>query len=239
MLSENAASVVQAYWTDNLGCSPGELFSAPPRIVIHSPQWADYDGVFALFSDGGAIASVPADRADRLRALLSPWSHGESSPESLASALASVAAAVIGPARIGYADAVTPSTCLARALGPDDAEALSALQGACDPTEWAHGGSSLERPCSAVFVGGRIVALAGYAVWGGVLADLFVVTHPAFRGQGFGRNAVAHLARRALAAELLPQYRTLASNRPSVRISEQLGFGLYATSMSVRLSYFP
>ena len=63
-----------------------------------------------------------------------------------------------------------------------------------------------------------------------------VVTHPAFRGCGFGRSAVAHVAQRAIEAGLVAQYRTLQANTPSVRIAESLGFRQYAASVAVRLA---
>jgi len=191
--------------------------------------------VFALFRGGGVTASIPPDRADTLRALLSSLPHGCSS-DSLASALSSVSSAVIGPAYIGYADAASQPEHPARALGPDDAAAHDALQQSCDATEWEHGGSAIEHPCSAVFVGGRVAALAGYEVWGGTIAHISVVTHPDFRSRGFGRSAVAHLAGRAITAGLLPQYRTLQSNRASIRVAESLGFHSYAISTAVRLN---
>ena len=233
-LTARAESVAAAFWAAHLGCSAGELFSAPFRVIVHGADWADYDGVFALFRGGGAIVSVPSERAGALRILLAPLSAG-GSPELLAAILRPVAVSAVGPAYLGYAEATPPPEHPARVVGAEDASALAAMRQECDPAEWMHGGSDLPRPCSAVFVDARIVALAGYEVWGGTVAHLYAITHPAFRGHGFGRSAVAHLAGRALAAGLLPQYRTLASNRASMRLAESLGFHAYATSMAVRL----
>ena len=72
-------------------------------------------------------------------------------------------------------------------------------------------------------------------VWDDVIAHISVVTHPAYRGRGYGRGVVAHLAATALQAGLIPQYRTLDSNTGSIRIAEALGFERYATSVAVRL----
>ena len=235
MLNKRTVSIASAYWATDLGCSPDELFVEPFRIVTHGAELADYCGVFALFRDGNVTASVPPDRADTLRALLSSLPNGFS-PDSFASALSSVSSAVIGPAYIAYAEAATQPVHPVRALVPEDAPALKVLQQSCDATEWEHGGSAIEHPCSAVFLGGRIVALAGYEIWGGSIAHISIVTHPDFRNRGFGSSAVAHLAGRAIAAGLLPQYRTLQSNRPSIRVAELLGFHSYATSTAVRLN---
>jgi GNAT superfamily N-acetyltransferase len=222
------------YWAAHLGCAPEELFTEPFRIVPHGNELADYNGVFALFRDDKAIASIPGDRTAPLLGLLQLHT-GVHSPQSLAFALGPVATKLVGPAWIGYADAAPAPLNSARALAVDDADALRSLQQACDPMEWDDGGSTIDQPCSGVFAGGQLAALAGYEVWGGTIAHLYVITHPAFRGRGYGRSAVAHLAARALAAGLLPQYRTLQANVSSIRIAQALGFEPYATSMAVRL----
>ncbi|HWY30384.1 MAG TPA: GNAT family N-acetyltransferase [Candidatus Acidoferrum sp.] len=235
MLNEHTISIARAYWAAHLGCSSDELFAEPFRLLAHGTELADYCGVFALFRGGAVTASIPPDYADALRALLSSLPRG-CSPEGFASALSSVSSAVIGPAYIGYAETAVRPEHPARALDPGDAVALDTLQQSCDTTEWEHGGSSIEQPCSAVFVGGRIAALAGYEVWGGRIAHISIITHPGFRSRGFGRSAVAHLTGRVIAERLLPQYRTLQSNRASIRVAELLGFHSYATSMAVRLN---
>jgi GNAT superfamily N-acetyltransferase len=227
--------IADRYWADHLGCLPGELFSVPFRVVTHGEELLGYRGVQLLFRDGKATASVPPDRESELRGRLAGLENGFS-PEAFAAALSPVAALVLGPAYLGYTTDLRGTDAPARILGPGDAVAVETLRHACGEEEWDHGGSSLEVPCSGVFHDGQLAALAGYETWGGTIAHLCIVTRPAFRGRGFGRAAVAHLARRALAAGLLPQYRTLDANTPSIRIAEALGFQRYATSMAVRLA---
>jgi GNAT superfamily N-acetyltransferase len=234
MLNERTISIASSCWAARLGCSPDELFAEPFRIITHGGHFAGYCGAFALFRGDAALVSIPPDRADSLRALLADLSH-RSSPGRFAAALASVATAVIGPAYIGYAPAVSAPTQPARAIGPDDSAAFEALRQLCDATEWEHGGSRNDDPSSGVFVDGQLVAVAGYEIRGGAVADIAIVTHPDFRGRGFGRAAVAHLALRAIAAGLLPQYRTLEENAASRRVAESLDFQPYATSVAVRL----
>ena len=235
MLSKRTVSTANNYWATHLGCPPDELFAEPFRIITHGAGLADYCGVFALFRGGAVTVSIPPSRADTLRPLLSLLRHG-CSPDSFASALSPVSSAVLGPACVGYADSVSEPMHPARALGPGDAAAVTELQQSCDAIDWERGGSPIEHPCSAVFVGSRVAALAGYEVWGSTIAHISIVTHPDFRSRGFGRSAVAHLAGRAIAAGLLPQYRTLESNHPSIRIARSLGFHFYATSMAARLN---
>ena len=235
MLNERTASIASAYWAAHLGCAPEELFAEPFRVVTHGAELADYGDIFALFRGGAVIVSIPPDRADTLRPLLAALPR-DCSPESFAAAFTSVSTAVIGPAFIGYAEFPALPAGPARTLGPKDAAALAALQQSCDATEWEHGGCASGDVCSGVFEGGVLAAVAGYEVWGGSIAHICVIAHPDFRGRCFARAAVAHVAGRAMVAGLLPQYRTLESNRASMRIGESLGFEPYARSVAIRLS---
>jgi GNAT superfamily N-acetyltransferase len=187
----------------------------------------------ALFREGRVIISIPPNRNGDLRRLLSTQ-EANCTPASFARALTPHASVVLGPAFVGYAERVPAPEGQARSLDAGDAPTLEALRAQCGAVEWEHGGSPIEYPCSGVFQQGRLVALAGYEIWGGTIAHISVITHPDFRGQGLGRSAVAHVAQRAIAVGLLPQYRTLEANRPSMRIAESLGFRSYATSVAAR-----
>ena len=231
-------SIADRYWAGHLNCPPDELFSRPLNVVTHGEELQGYSGALGLSRDGAATISVPPDREEELRELLGGLEDG-CAPEQFAAALAPVAAMVLGPAYLGYATEIRDDDSLARALSDDDAGAVERLREACGEEEWDHGGSSLEVPCSGVFCDGQLVALAGYETWGGTIAHLYIVTHPGYRGLGFGKGAVAHIARRALADGLLAQYRTLDSNTPSIHIAEALGFQRYATSMAVRFAPAP
>ncbi len=234
MQNDRMFAVANSYWAAQFGCSPEELFSRPFQLVTHSAELADYDGAFAMFRNAAVAASVPAYCADQLRELLSVASTG-CSPAVFADALSSVSARVVGPAYIGYATSIAEPAHSAHLLGSGDAAALCELQQSCDPREWEHGGCSPDGPTCGVFAGRQLVAVASYEVWGGAIAHISIVTHPEFRGCGFGRSAVAHLAKLAAGVGLLPQYRTLESNQASVCVAKAIGFHRYATTMAVRL----
>jgi GNAT superfamily N-acetyltransferase len=235
MLDECALAKATLYWAQHLGCEPGTLFATPSCVVAHSPELADYNGVFALFRDDSAIISVPKSREKDLRPLL-PGNVDRCAPEALATALAPVTARVIGPAFIGYAAKIAAPGHGARMLKSSDAPALHQLQNSCDPVEWEHGGSAIENSCSGVFIDGQLAALAGYEIWGGGIAHISIITHPEFRGRGLAQSAVAHVAAQAITAGLLLQYRTLEANTASIRIAENLGFLPFARSLAIRLS---
>ena len=225
---------VTGYWAAHFGCSTEALFAQPLHIVTHGAELADYDGIFAIFRDGAGTASFPPGCFESVRHLLPSQPF---TPVRFAEAFRGSGFTVIGPAYIGYAEEVRPPSHPARSLSERDASKARELQAACSRLEWEHGGSEVNaQPTSGVFAGSELVALAGYKIWGGVIAHISVITHPAFRGRGFGRSSVAHLVRTALAAGLVPQYRTLESNLASVRIAESLGFVQFASSVAVRLN---
>ena len=220
MLTPLTLAKATAYWASELSCPPAEMFADELRIMPHGPALADYHGIFALFREDRAMISMPPDRmAERL----------PTEPALFAAAFSNFR--VIGPAFIGYADTMRPGA----AEELNDPVHARRLQAACDETAWDHGGSEVGAvPCSGVFADGELAALAGYEVWTGSIAHISIVTHPRFRGRGYGREAVAHLACRALEAGLVPQYRTLEANLPSMRIATALGFRHYASSVAVR-----
>jgi GNAT superfamily N-acetyltransferase len=245
MLNDRTIAIAQRYWAQHLGCEPQSLFTDPVRAIQHGGELAGYEGVFALFREGRVVLSMPHDGesassppAGMMEAFQGWLSRQDLTPDSLVRALEPLAGSIIGPAFIGYAESVAkPDPAhTARPLDAGDAAAMESLKTACDPTEWDHGGSPTGHACSGVFVEGQLAALAGYEIWGGAIAHICIVTHPGHRGKGCGRSAVAHLARRAIEAGLLPQYRTGDSNTPSIRIAESLGFTRYATSVAMRFA---
>jgi GNAT superfamily N-acetyltransferase len=228
-------AAVQAYWATDLGCSAGRLFAEPFQLLAHGASRAGYDGAFALSREGAITVGVPAARLEVVVPLLRE-AGSRSTLEAFASALAPVAAKVIGPAWIGYAHDEIPTGNAARMLGPDDAAALVSLEQACSAEEWQHGGSEIGQPTAGVFHADRLVAVAGYEVWGETIAHIAVVTDPHFRGHGYGRAAVASVASEAQRRGLIPQYRTLEGNAGSMRIASALGFRLFARSIAVRFT---
>jgi RimJ/RimL family protein N-acetyltransferase len=149
--------------------------------------------------------------------------------------LAKGIAAIIGPAFIGYTDAklFRPlSSGDAQLLTIADEKAVEILRNACAAEEWDHGGSMF-RPNEMVGLlrGQQLVAVASYKLWG---AHISIITHPAFRGRGHATTAVSELTRIVLDRKLVPQYRALEANEPSMAIARRLGFVHHATNMAIR-----
>jgi len=96
----------------------------------------------------------------------------------------------------------------------------------------------IHRPTGSFDASGELVAIAGYKEWRGgegAIAHIAIVTAGDCRHRGHGTAAVALAAEHALNQGLLPQYRTLKSNAPSMHLAENLGFEEYGFSVYVRL----
>ncbi|WP_337000769.1 MULTISPECIES: GNAT family N-acetyltransferase [unclassified Microbacterium] len=75
------------------------------------------------------------------------------------------------------------------------------------------------------FIGGTLVSAASMYPWSGThLADLGVITLPAFRGRGLGRVTVRAMSAEALRRGYEPQYRCQLDNAASVALAQAAGF---------------
>jgi RimJ/RimL family protein N-acetyltransferase len=145
-----------------------------------------------------------------------------------------------GPAFVGYSDQkhFRPSfSSPTRQLTAQDEKAVETLRTACAVEDWEAGGSEF-RPNVTVgaFSGQELAALAGYQLWGEQIAHIAILTHPAFRGRGHATTAVSKLTELVFERSLVPQYRTLDANTPSLAVARRLGFVRYATSLAVRFA---
>jgi GNAT superfamily N-acetyltransferase len=238
MFSPASHGTISRCWSRHFGWdeADGPLWSNPARLLVHGGELTDYHGVMAMDGLDGSVVSVPST----LRSELEPALLDIGAPPTVKATQLpqDKVADVIGPAFIGYAEVViSPAHHQVQLLSAKDEEHIASLQQACDATEWEHGGSSVGKAAviCGLFAGSTLAALAGYQVWDGAVAHISVITHPEHRGQGYGHSAVAFLAKHALWKKLLPQYRTLKSNQPSMAIAQTLGFEYFATSVAVRL----
>lgn len=240
MLVPATMDAADGYWAGFLGIPRTRLRPPRPLAVPHA-DLGGYRGMYAQAFGGAPVVSLPMAMLERFGPAAAEAAAGGLVDDGRWQALFGARAdTVVGPALVAYADAGTfrrPSAGAdVRLLAEADRPAVDGLRRALSAEEWEHGGKEPGAlPVAGAFVDGGLVAVAGYAVWGGRIAHLGIVTHPAHRGRGLGAAAVALAAETALRAGLIAQYRTLASNTPSIRIARRLGFVGYATSLAVRL----
>jgi len=223
---------LRQYWGDRLGVPP-DAFDGD-GVTVGSAE----EGGIQLFECAGAlVVGAPEPLVSEMReaAAAAPTVEDPRVVREWVEEFTPVAE-VLGPTFYGYADreTVEPGDSEARVLRPPDEPAHDQFRAAITEAEWRQGAPGFDPGRTVgVFVGERLVATAGWEVWDGLLAHLGVVTHPEYRDRGYGRAVVSLATDRALAAGLLPQYRTLDAWSGSVRLAEGLGFERFATAVLV------
>jgi GNAT superfamily N-acetyltransferase len=239
-LDPSVLELVDFYWAQFFGCVPEALRADTPQIVASSGPGA-YAGCHLMEFGGAPVVSLPVEELESNGAAIEQWRAGVlRHPGLVEGVFGQRVAARVGPAYIGYTDRKhfrPVSLGTARWLTDDDEEAVHALRENCAVEEWEHGGSE-SRPTEMVgaFKGHELAALASYQIWGEQIAHIAIVTHPAFRGQGYATAAVSCLTLKVLERMLVPQYRTLEGNAPSMAVASRLGFIRYGTSMVLRFA---
>jgi GNAT superfamily N-acetyltransferase len=237
VLVDSTIEAVDRFWAASLGCSPESLYARQTLVVPHAGL-GDFHGIFLFLRNDLFAVSVPRTLLDRFRRSVERWSPAEIMQEDRVRSLVDCPVEqVVGPAFVGYTDGAAFCPALAgsaRVLSPQDGPALTALRTACSALQWEHGGSQLgDQPVVGVDADRQLVAVAGYQLWSRVIAPIAVITHPDYRGRGYGKVVVSGLTQEVIRRGLVPQYRTLEANTPSMAIAQALGFHRYATTVAV------
>lgn len=230
-LSSRTRWTVRRYWAERLGVSSNafentgiavgpaheggvQLFRRGERVVIGAPE----PYVEQLQQRSGELATLDLDESNTVRKWLTDID---------------IVDRVIGPTFYGYTDreTFTPVESNARTLTVDDESAYDAFQAAIPDDEWEQGGTGfVAGETVGRFVDDRLVSLAGYEQWDGLIAHISVVTHPEYRGEGYGRAVVSQVTEQALSEGLTPQYRTSDAWPWSVSVARGLGFERFVTA---------
>jgi GNAT superfamily N-acetyltransferase len=197
-------------------------------------------GIYVWESEGACIVSAPQEL---LMDVAGPI--GGADPEqvidgrSLRDILGGRLGRTIGPAVISYADGgdfIRQEEQGARPLIPSDDDALKELSREVGEEAWVNSNISFERvPIFGIYEQRRMVAAASYERWGERILHIGVVTHPDYRGQGFGRGVAAATTAHALEAGGIAQWQTLESNAASARIADALGFKSHCRTLFLQL----
>jgi RimJ/RimL family protein N-acetyltransferase len=242
MLGQETLDIADRWWAQDFGCPPTELRPERTRVQPHAGNLVGSPRIWILVIGPAPLVSLPPAAVPTLAVPARAWTNAlVGDATALTAAIHPLAVErIVGPAFIGYGTSKTLDLWIAnqaRVLTREDDPAVSRLRASCAPEEWEHGGSDPHAvpTFGCVSEGGEVLAMAGYQVWGGTIAHISVVTAPHARGRDFGRRAVACAAQHALSAGLLPQYRTLLANEPSMAVARRLGFVPYGYSVSIRL----
>jgi GNAT superfamily N-acetyltransferase len=241
MTTTVSLEAVVAFWAAHLGCSEVQLAQPHTSVVRAGPELASYRGATVVFRPPACVLAVPADWYAPVISRI-----GRRPPAAVfdATLLRQVFGAavdqVIGPAWLGYADTsdFRPAPTLGTRLVTDqDLPELQRLAAACGPTAWEHSGIDPGRPPVFGCFADEVLAAAGMLEWwGDRLLQVGIVTHPGYRGRGYGKAVVSAMSAYGLATGGVMQYRTLHANLPSVGIARALGFRRFALTLAVRLT---
>jgi GNAT superfamily N-acetyltransferase len=232
---------IDATWAAFFGLSPLALMRPGIHVVAHH-ELADYQGAWLFRHQAALCLSVQPELVSETRAVAAGRTLEDLFGETGIWALwKSRVQQIIGPAYQGYVESTAQLRHAphprVRPLGESDRTALQQLADACEVEAWEHAAIALDEPHAfGCFADARLMAVARYRFGWEETAHIGVVTHPACRGQGYGRAVVGAATAEALAEGRIVLYQTLLANVPSVALATGLGFEQYATHLAVRLA---
>lgn len=232
MLFEQNRLSAQEFWCAELGAAN---FARGVHLQAHNPRalWNLADQAVYFEHANGVFITIPQEYLADLRSVF------ETSPRTPLDTFLSemyTKGSIVGngPAYLGYLDGLEGPELPVCSVDHEDSRVQEIAQE--HPIDWdVFGPTEQSVGLFAVVEEGRILGLSHYEVWGGVIAHIGVLTITSARGNGIGELVVRQAAQDALKRNLLPQYRTLWSNKSSIRISQKVGFSHFATTVWVRL----
>jgi len=224
------AAEIDAQWARWLGVPA--LAAAGPRWQIVSPAGAPSGRLKLLRCPERAVIRCTPSVAARLDPEQLPPPHAGST-DDIAETLGWAHAQATPPEEVLYLDPAwlrpAPDAAPARPLTAFDRSAFQALCAACTGLEVERAEITLDQPQPlGVFVDDTLASAASYLLPGGPIADVGILTHPAYRGRGLARAAAAASCQAALGRDLIPQWWSLVSNPASLAVGRSLGFRHYA-----------
>jgi GNAT superfamily N-acetyltransferase len=114
-----------------------------------------------------------------------------------------------------------------RLYADNDNSHLLSLYEACTEADLDEAEISIAEPdpvIYGIFAGGQLVAYASHRYWDEVIADMGVLVHPRYRGQGLGKAVVSALCEWCIGNGVVPMYRAFTDHTHSLRIPQALGF---------------
>jgi GNAT superfamily N-acetyltransferase len=239
MLAQHTIDRIEQFWASHFGCSTAVL-RGPGITVLPNPR----NMIWVFRYQDACLWHVPQKMVPAFTAALRGPQSAEQvfSEEFIRATVGPALARMLGPCPIACCDAQTfhrghiSPNC--RQLGPADSAAIDRLAQACGPEAWEHGGvdPATHPGVFGYFEDGRLCAASSYETWGGTLAHVGLVTAPDVRGRGLGKIVATAATAHALERGLVPQWRTLASNLPSLAVGRALGYQPVAAHFFVGLA---
>lgn len=236
-LDPGTIAIIQLAWSRRLGLADDALAEAGDGHRIYSVRDQSRRVSFVrLF--GCEVFCGPEWAADLVR--------GKSADEltrrtDLASLSVEYGGRTVESERLCFADSfpepVEPADELAVA---EDQEFAVQLERRCPPDDVAEAGLAEKEQLFVVVDDSAeepvALAGAGYSIRDGILADISTLTAPDARRRGLGRYITSVAVEEAMAAGLIPQYRTPLDNLGAARTAAGAGFVAAGVRSEVQLS---
>jgi GNAT superfamily N-acetyltransferase len=229
---------VDRHWSRRLGCAEARLYEAGVSVLPHA-ELVGYEGVYVAAIREAVLVSAPAELVDPLAAaVLGAEPRALLTPTGLRRVLPVPASELIGPAAVAYSAcprALEPSTGRLVLIADAQVPSLQALRRGVSDRDWEWAGlDAAVGSIASLVVSGEVVSACGYRLLSEEVAHLGVLTHSDHRRLGYAAVVVSAMGRVAWQAGLLPQYQTLRTNLPALRVARHLGFCTYATTLAAR-----
>ncbi|MFC7597488.1 GNAT family N-acetyltransferase [Terrabacter sp. GCM10028922] len=205
-------------------------------IVEHGQLLADYAGIFCVLRHQTVLVSAPralvgtvSGWCPSIDTVMDPQWWSDRLPDWL----------VLGPSVHSFLDrpAFLPAASGGIAVRAARRDDLDRLIDQVTHAEWEESGFADDDDAHAWVAldqHGRPMAAAKLTVFDGVPADVGVLAAGIGRGRGFATAVAATAARHAVAHHGIARWRALATNAPSRRIAEKLGFEDDCLQLAIR-----
>jgi GNAT superfamily N-acetyltransferase len=226
------------FWAEFLGIELAD-WTVPGVSIRSHAGLQGYRGLWCFRHAERTVVSAPTGWVSHLTRQLHDSSPSELLDGSfLEDLLGNDFEHLIGPAFQGCLDPLQfrhVENGNVRRLAPADAS-VHQFRADCNLEDWADSGlAKATGPLMGYFQDATLTALGGYRPWNAMAGDPCLLTHPDFRGRGYGTAVASAVVKQALDQGKLLLYQTLEANRGAVRIAFALGYEQYARHVAVRL----
>ena len=232
--------LVDQHWMWMFGVEAAE-FASPLTVIEHrSPFFENYKGAWIFEHKGCCIVTVPPPLRDEIVSKIATIPDSCRLTKDCARELfGDRMLHVIGPVYQGALepDYFKPFTRHAtRLLTSNDRGLLETLLSECDPADVEDSGVRMNSmPLHGCFVNCQLVSVAKEIDISPYAMQVGILSHPSFRGQGYGKAAVSAAVTAIFAQGKVVCYQTLSANATSVALATALGHRDYARHLAVRL----